>query len=424
MLETPILGGLIKERAEDFLVDELALYEPSGEGEHLYLRIQKVDLAHSEMLEILKKHFGVHEAAIGAAGMKDRIAVTSQAVTIRMPGKEMPTRAIKDDRLKVLWTTRHGNKLRRGHLQGNRFVIRIRGLDPLQAPHVWRGLKELERRGVPNYFGTQRFGYRRNTQRLGVMLLLGQYEKLLEEVLGTGGSWFPSHQLTQREAYDNGDYKEALRRWGRRDVVERAVLTKLMRGKGPKEAIRGVSMHTRSFWGSALQSAIFNRLLDARIESGDFNRMMIGDIAFKHDSRKTFHIDRGTFGAEDQQARADRLEISPSGPIIGAEGMIATEEVGAMEEQIIQETGLSSEIIQKATDELLGARRPYRVAITDIELDSGFDDHGPHIRIAFDLPRGAYATVVLREILGDEAVESARRDQRDKKVYEGGKGSD
>ena len=88
MLDAPILGGLIKERADDFLVDEIPLYEPSGEGEHLYLRIQKVDLAHSELLEVLKKHFGVPEAAIGAAGMKDRIAVTSQAVTIRMPASE------------------------------------------------------------------------------------------------------------------------------------------------------------------------------------------------------------------------------------------------------------------------------------------------------------------------------------------------
>ena len=68
LLDTPVLGGLIKERAEDFLVDEIPLYEPSGEGEHLYLRIQKVDLAHSELMEILKNHFGVPEAGIGAAG--------------------------------------------------------------------------------------------------------------------------------------------------------------------------------------------------------------------------------------------------------------------------------------------------------------------------------------------------------------------
>ena len=64
-----------------------------------------------------------------------------------------------------------------------------------------------------------------------------------------------------------------------------------------------------------------------------------------------------------------------------------------------------------------GTRRPYRVKIRDLELDSGFDEHGTYVRTAFDLPRGSYATVVLREIIGDEGVEAHRRDRRDKKAF-------
>ncbi|MCH2160436.1 MAG: tRNA pseudouridine(13) synthase TruD [Phycisphaerales bacterium] len=420
LLETPILGGRIKERASDFLVDEIPLYEPSGDGEHLYLRVQKTDMAHSELLEALKRHFSVPESALGAAGMKDRIAVTGQTISVWLPGQDPPTRAMRDDRIRILWSSRHGNKLRRGHLRGNRFVIRIRGLDPLQAPQAWRGLKQLERRGVPNYFGTQRFGYRRNTQRLGALLLEESYEDLVEEILGTSGSWFPSHQLPQRNAFAAGEHAQALQGWGKRDVVERAVLSKILKGRSPREAIMSVSSHTRSFWGSALQSAIFNHLLHARIKAGTFDRVLLGDVAFKHDSRKTFLLDQGTMGAEDQQVRAERMEISPSGPIIGEDCVTASDGVLAEDEATIALTNLSPGALARAGETLPGARRPYRVPINNLELDSGFDDHGPYLRIAFDLPRGAYATVVLREILGDAAVESARRDSRDSKVFDVG----
>ena len=80
-------SGVVKERADDFLVEELPLYEPEGEGEHLYLGIQKRMMAHAELLRLLGRHFGVAESAIGAAGMKDRLAITRQTVSIHLPGR-------------------------------------------------------------------------------------------------------------------------------------------------------------------------------------------------------------------------------------------------------------------------------------------------------------------------------------------------
>ena len=150
LLESPLLAGRIKLRDEDFIVDELPLYEPTGEGEHLYIRVQKTGLAHTELLDRLRRHFNVKEAAIGAAGMKDRVAMTSQTFSIHLPGRGGPpaqaATAIEDSRIQIVWADWHTNKLRRGHLKGNRFSIRIRDLDPLQAPQVWRAMKELEHR--------------------------------------------------------------------------------------------------------------------------------------------------------------------------------------------------------------------------------------------------------------------------------------
>lgn len=413
LLDIPVLGGSVKAREEDFLVQELPLYEPKGEGEHLYIEIQKRGMPHSEMLEILKRHFKVRESAIGAAGMKDRVAITSQLISIHLPGREAPAEPIKDNRLSVLWTSRHANKLRRGHLKGNRFVIRIRDLDPIKAPQVWRGLKELERRGVPNYYGLQRFGYRGNTQRLGALLLRQEYEELVHEILGSKGSWFPPHQQLHREAFDEGRYSDALPNWGPRDIAERVILSRLISGAPPKSAIQAISRHMRTFWASAVQSAIFNHTLNARLEQNSIDRILEGDIAFRHQSRTPFLIDKGTMGAEDQQARADTFEISPSGPILGTGAKRATGDIGRMEDEIIESAGINESCFSNAGYELKGTRRPYRVPVTNTDLESGFDEHGTYIRLAFDLPRGAYATVVLREILGGEAVDYPRAKPRD-----------
>lgn len=406
LLDFVPLGGKIKARNEDFLVEEIPLYMPSGEGEHLYVLLRKRGLAHSDLLEALRHHYGVKESAIGAAGMKDRVAVTTQTVSIHLPGVEPPNGPIKHKHIEVLGVDRHNNKLRRGHLIGNRFVIRIRDLEPTQAPIVWRGLQELERRGVPNYYGVQRFGYRQNTHRLGALLLQGNFEELIEEVLGTKGSWFPEHQTERREAFDAGRLEEALHAWGRRDVAERIMLSKVLKGSTPAEATRAVSRHMRTFWGSAVQSAIFNHTLERRLQAGTIDKVFVGDVAYRHTSRKPFLIDEGTWGAEDQQARVDSFEISPSGPIYGTGFVSAEGDAGDLERETVLASGVSEASFETEELGLAGTRRPYRVPVTNCSLESGLDDHGSYIRVAFDLPRGAYATVVLREILGDAAVDT------------------
>ena len=151
------IGGVVKKRPGDFLVDEIPRYEPSGEGEHLFLGVQKSRMSHGEMIATLCRHFGVRGAAIGYAGMKDKMGVTRQVVSVHVL-EDPPTLEVGHDRLRILWAKRHGNKLRRGHLVGNRFSIRVRDVDPAEAPRVLRMLGRLERLGVPNYFGPQRFG--------------------------------------------------------------------------------------------------------------------------------------------------------------------------------------------------------------------------------------------------------------------------
>jgi len=421
ILDTPLLAGRIKLRDDDFMVDEMPLYEPRGEGEHLYLRVQKRGLAHTELLGILRRHFKVKESAIGAAGMKDRVAMTGQTISIHLPGTHGPpaevATAIEDSRVQIVWADWHTNKLRRGHLAGNRFSIRIRDLDPLQAPAVWRAMQELEKRGVPNHYGTQRFGYRRNTHRLGRMILARDWDGLAAEMLGTTGSWFPAHQRGQREAFEAGRFDEAAKGWGRRDVAERGMANAIAKGRSTEEAVATVSRQMRNFWVSALQSSIFNHLLEERIKAGTIDRILEGDVAFRHDSRRSFLADAGMLEREDLAAQAAAFELSPGGPILGPGMPQATGEVLDSERAAFADAGVDATAFAGDGLDFKGTRRPYRIRITNLELDSGFDEHGPYVRTAFDLPRGSYATVVLREIIGDDGVEAHRRDKRDRNAF-------
>ena len=135
LTEAEGIGGRIKVRPEDFLVNELPLYEPCGRGEHLYLQVQKTGVAHGELISKIQRHFGVSEGAIGFAGMKDKVAITGQTISVHLLA-DPPSVDLDDERIQVVEATRHTNKLRRGHLAGNRFSVRMREVDPLKAPVV------------------------------------------------------------------------------------------------------------------------------------------------------------------------------------------------------------------------------------------------------------------------------------------------
>lgn len=406
----PIDGARIKERPGDFLVEELQLYDPCGEGEHLYLRIVKEGVSHHEMVDILCRHFQVPAGAVGHAGIKDRAAVTSQTVSIHLPHKPK-VGALEDPRIQVLWATWHANKLRRGHLAGNRFSIRIRGIEPVRAPAIWRAIGELAREGVPNHFGPQRFGMRTNGHLLGALLLAGRHEELLGELVSTHGTAFPESERPAREAVDAGLYHEALRLWPRGLDAEYSATRALHRGADARSAVRGIHREVAELWTDAWQSAVFNRLLDDRIAAGTLATIEPGDIAVKHANGAKFLADDAAFAATGDQslpARAARLEISATGPLPGTDAMRPAGAVLDRERAAVAALGIDPARLEPGSRGPAGDRRPLRIALANPEIEAGFDGHGTFVRVAFDLPPGAYATVVLREALGDGLVDASR----------------
>ena len=156
----PVLRARMRATPEDFRVDEVLGFEPSGEGEHLFLRIEKRGANTVHVAQKLARWAGVPEHAVSYAGLKDRHAVTTQAFTVHLPKRIAPDFAPLEgeSEFRVLQHAWHARKLPRGALRGNRFGLLLRevegGRDAIEAR-----LRTIAERGVPNYFGEQRFGH-------------------------------------------------------------------------------------------------------------------------------------------------------------------------------------------------------------------------------------------------------------------------
>ncbi|MDZ7663161.1 tRNA pseudouridine(13) synthase TruD [Thiohalophilus sp.] len=157
-LGQPTVTGVLRQRVDDFVVEEQLGFEPIGEGQHVWLWIEKRERNTQDIAQLLARHAGVRSNAVGFSGMKDRRAITRQWFSLDLAGKVGPDwSALSDDGLSILQATRHGKKLRRGVHKTNRFEITLRDLQGDTATLHDR-LTAIGQSGVPNYFGAQRFG--------------------------------------------------------------------------------------------------------------------------------------------------------------------------------------------------------------------------------------------------------------------------
>lgn len=412
--DLPPIGGRLRERPEDFLVDEEPLYHPSGEGEHIYLYIEKRGRSTTQAIDALAKHFGVSKQAIGYAGMKDTRAITRQVLSVHTPGKtyeDFPD--LTRDDMSVLWADMHANKLRVGHLKGNRFSIRIRGVRATDARVAWSVLERLERSGVPNFLGEQRFGARANNHDLARLDILGKHRDFLDALLGPGDDENDDDRLRPaREAYTQGDLRGALANTPRRMEAESAALRALVRGEPHERAVRAVPERDRRLFANALQSFAFNRVLSERLRDGTLDRLAPGDLAWKHDNGAVFSVDDALARDQTTIERLARLEISPSGPLWGPKMTRASGETDARELAALDAMGVTLDDViaweRRTKIGLPGARRPLRVPLVDPDAEGGVDEHGEYVRVAFELPAGAFATMVLREIMKPERAAVTR----------------
>jgi tRNA pseudouridine13 synthase len=406
--DIPGIPGSIKARPEDFFVQEIPLYEPSGQGEHVYAEIQKVGLTTFEAINRISKALNVSPKGIGYAGMKDAQAVTRQVLSIHGTNPEA-VMGLKIPGITVSWAIPHLNKLRLGHLKGNRFAIRLRDVNPTDVVKLQPVLKTIQERGLPNYFGEQRFGRRGDNHLLGAAIVRADPKGLLDQLLGKPMPTREDPQTTgARKAFERNDPKLAMKLWPRKSGMERRVLARLIKTGKPGAAVKAIDERLRRLWVSAVQSHMFNQVLAERMRAGTYDRVLPGDLAFKHENGACFPVE----DSATEQARAQAFEISPTGPLVGYRMTMPTGEPLKIEESVLAEAHLKPEDFRKEGGEKVkGARRPLRVKPEDVDLQGGVDEHGGFITVAFTLPAGSFATVLLREITKDRPGATAAADE-------------
>lgn len=167
-----VISGAIKSRPQDFEVFEELGFEPSGEGEHLFLQVEKSGLSTPELVERISSDYSIHPRHIGYSGLKDKNALTTQWLSLHLPGQKTDPAVAAGDGYRVLRALRNRSKLRRGSHKSNFFRIRIREVDNLPAASSEQ-LQAIGSLGMANYFGAQRFGRRQDNVEQALAHLAG-----------------------------------------------------------------------------------------------------------------------------------------------------------------------------------------------------------------------------------------------------------
>jgi tRNA pseudouridine13 synthase len=351
---------------EDFIVEELPLYEPSGAGTHTYFAIRKRNLSTMEAINRIAQELQVPTRDFGYAGLKDKNAITTQVLSVEGIAPERILR-IEQPTIEILWAERHTHKLRVGHLRGNRFELTLRDISHDALPLVETVMQRLVIEGVPNRFGVQRFGNKNDSHLIGKALMKAEWETVVDYMLADDAPQV--------------------------DSVARRIQQELGRKRAEK-VVASIPYRLRKLYLSAYQAYLFNTVLAKRMPH--LGKLLAGDVAVKHSNGAPFLVGDPTV----EQPRADAFEISPSGPIFGYKMRMPTGDVLTLETSILAEEGVRLEEFRKVVGiRLPGTRRPLRMPIQLHKVSA--IDSGTGICLGFTLPAGGYATVVVEELLAD-----------------------
>jgi len=387
--QIPGIGGTIRHQPDDFRVEEIPLYEPCGEGDHLYLTVEKQGLTTYDLLRELAIALDCKERDLGYAGLKDAQAVTRQTVSVPLR-KPDDLKRVEIPGVKILSAVQHRNKLRPGHLAGNHFRIRIHRPQQGSLQKAREVLAILEVTGVPNRFGEQRYGSLGNSHRVGRAILNREFDKAVGEIIGDPLSITHPGWREAAEAYHNGDILTAIEKLPRHCRPERALLKRLNEGAHPQTAVLAMPRNLLRLYLSAYQSSLFDRLVDMRLPSID--RIWPGDIAFKHVNGACFAV----IDPAAEQPRADAFEISATAPLYGYKTKLADAQAGLLERALLDKEGLTLQSFRLTGGLAMeGERRPVRVPIQATACAAEEDD----LLLSFSLPKGSFATTVLAEVM-------------------------
>ena len=333
-----------KQSPRDFVVEEIPLYEFSGEGEHLVLFVRKKNLSTPEMIGQIARYLDIKNRDIGYAGLKDKHAMTKQYISVHKKYEEA-LENFNHEGIKIISKVYHNNKIKIGHLKGNRFYIKIKKVNPTSAKKIDEALKNISQNGIPNFFGYQRFGNDGDNHILGEKLAKGEAKERNPRVKKLLINAYQSHLFNL---------------W----LSRRLEINSLVNSFKAQEIETLLNMPN-------------NEVQKMKEQKHPF-KLINGDVMEHYPHGKLFDYE-----VEDLERFNDRA-ISVTGLLCG--------------NKVRHATGLAREIEKTFDDEINadGARRYAWIYPTEVE--GRFNQVEAQYEMNFTLPKGSYATVLIEEI--------------------------
>ncbi|WP_201617493.1 tRNA pseudouridine(13) synthase TruD [Psychrobacter urativorans] len=363
----PLTQAIYKSYAEDFIVNEILLNTFTGEGEHLWLHIQKMGMNTAFLAKLLSEWADIPLRDVGYSGLKDRHALTTQWFSLRIPKKQLPptdfapTDLGDNESVQILAQHWHNKKLNRGAHRANQFIITLRDIkfesdtDSLLAEQqqlLEQHLQHMSQNGVPNYFGPQRFGHGGNNIKEALRLFSRPPQRIKDK--------------------DNGKRKRA-----------------------PRE------QNTMAL--SAARSLIFNEILAARVRDGSWNQGLAGEV---------FNLEgSGSIFASEQiddtlRARLAEGDIHPTGVLWGIDNDKISGAAAKLEIDMVHQSPLLTQLATGLEQrDIKAQRRALRLPIEEMTWDWLNEQT---LVLRFSLPTGSFATSVLASLVQNLQMQSAQ----------------
>ncbi len=336
-----------KQSKEDFVVTEIPLYEFSGEGEHLILKIRKKELTTWDAVEIISQFAGCKNRDIGYAGLKDKHAMTVQYISIHRKFEEK-LNSFEHPKIKILEKTYHNNKIKTGHLKGNKFFIRLKRVQPMHKMKIESALAQIATYGIPNYFGFQRFGNDGDNYLKGKDIIDGKLKERNRKL---------------KQMYVNAYQSYLFNSW----LSKRIEISKLIDGFKANEIASKVGLDVDTIKSIQEQQHPF------KILKGDvFSHYPYGRLFYAEDTK-------------DEAEKFHNRDRVPTGLLSGSKTKFAVDDAQKFELDFIKETKEN------------GARR--FAWIFPSEIQSEYKEVKAWFELSFELPKGSYATEVISELL-------------------------
>ncbi|MDG6224405.1 MAG: tRNA pseudouridine(13) synthase TruD [Candidatus Thermoplasmatota archaeon] len=422
LTSTEPLGGRLRKKPEDFQVSEIAKPPPLNDNGHYTIaQIKVYNWETNKLIRAFSKRLGISRRKIGFAGTKDKRAVTTQYFSFYCSEELVKNLSLKD--VYVLDAFRSSKPLFIGDLQGNDFLIRIRGIDKNE-----REIKDItsssideisSHGGFPNYFGIQRFGsVRPITHLVGKHILnLDHRSAVLSYLCNPFDKENEKGYEARRVLQNTMDFKKALDNFPNEYIFERAMINELC--KKPDDWIAAIEIlpeNLKMMFIHAYQSYIFNMIITERMNRGiPLSSPEIGDVIIPlnknllPDHRTHVHVTRSNISEMERLVKARKAYVS--GLIIGYEAVMADGEMGDIERKILEKEhiepdsffikdikGISSRGIRR---ELISIPfdLKWRVIGIPVNNSGSMESFENALEVKFSLFKGTYATSFLREIM-------------------------